>query len=76
VDGVTAVQAPQRVHEAFVLSAKPANETAAVRERILALASSKGLRLSSIREVQASLDEIYRRAVSARSKEAPPEVAA
>jgi len=48
---------------------------AAVRERILGLASAKGLRLSSIREAQASLDDIYRRAVSARSR-AIPEVAA
>jgi ABC-2 type transport system ATP-binding protein len=76
VDGVTAVKAPERPHDPFVLSAKPANETAAVRERILALAASKGLRLSSIREVQASLDEIYRRAVRVRSTETPPEVAA
>jgi ABC-2 type transport system ATP-binding protein len=76
VEGVTDVHAPARSHDPFVLSARPASEAAAVRERILALAVSKGLRLSSIREAHASLDDIYRRAVSARSREAAPEVAA
>jgi ABC-2 type transport system ATP-binding protein len=76
VEDVTDVHAPARPHDPFVVSTKPASAAAAVRERILALASSKGLRLSSIRESQASLDDIYRRAVSARSREAIPEVAA
>jgi ABC-2 type transport system ATP-binding protein len=76
VEGVTDVHAPARSHDPFVISAKPASGAAAVREKILALASSKGLRLSSIREAHASLDDIYRRAVSARTREAAPEVAA
>ncbi|MEO8273436.1 MAG: ABC transporter ATP-binding protein, partial [Chloroflexota bacterium] len=75
VEGVTDVHAPVRAHDPFVLAAKPASDAAAVRERILALAASKGLRLSSIREAQASLEDIYRRAVSARSR-VIPEVAA
>jgi hypothetical protein len=40
--------------------------TSAVREALLATAASRGLRLSSIREVVPSLDDIYRRAVHAR----------
>ncbi|MBI2781530.1 MAG: ABC transporter ATP-binding protein [Chloroflexi bacterium] len=66
VKGVIEVHAPAKAHDPFVVLAKPANEATAVREAILALASSKGLRLSSIREAQASLDEIYRQAVSTR----------
>ena len=66
VKGVIDVHAPSKGHDPFVVLAKPANEATAVREAILALASSKGLRLSSIREAQASLDEIYRQAVSTR----------
>jgi ABC-2 type transport system ATP-binding protein len=76
VDGVTSVQAPERPQDPFVVLAKPVSAAAAVRERILALASSKGLRLSSIREAQTSLEDIYRRAVRARATEPSPEVAA
>ena len=76
VAGVVEVQPPSRPHDHFVVLAKPPSEAPAVREAVLALAASKGLRLSSIREEQASLDEIYRRAVSTRSQTARPEVAA
>ena len=70
------VHVPARAHDPFVVRAKPPSEAAAVREAILALAASKGLRLSSIREVQASLDEIYRRAVSTRLQAPETEAAA
>jgi ABC-2 type transport system ATP-binding protein len=76
VDGVVDVQPPSRPHQPFVVLAKPASDAAAVREAVLVLATSKGLRLSSIREEQASLDEIYRRAVRTRSQKARGEVAA
>jgi len=66
VTGVTDVHVPTRSRDPFVVLAKPPAAAPAVREAILALASSKGLRLSSIREAQASLDEIYRRAVGTR----------
>ena len=69
VPGVVEVQAPHHPNEPFVVLAKPASDAAAVREAVLALASSKGLRLSSIREEQASLDEIYRRAVGTGRKQ-------
>ncbi|MEO5704911.1 MAG: ABC transporter ATP-binding protein [Candidatus Limnocylindrales bacterium] len=76
VDGVSAVHPPARAHDPFIVLAKPASGAPAVREAILALAAQKGLRLSSIREVQASLDEIYRRAVSSRFNASGTETAA
>jgi ABC-2 type transport system ATP-binding protein len=76
VAGVTDVQPPVLASDAFVVLVKPATSAPAAREAILALASSKGLRLSSIREEQASLDEIYRSAVRVRSQAVPKEVAA
>jgi ABC-2 type transport system ATP-binding protein len=76
VDGVSDVQAPGREHDPFVVLAKPASGATGVREAILALAASKSLRLSSIREVQASLEEIYRRAVSSRFNAPGSEAAA
>jgi ABC-2 type transport system ATP-binding protein len=76
VDGVTSVHAPASTRDPFVVLAKPASGASAVREAILALAASKGLRLSSIREVQASLDEIYRRALGTRAQAPTAEAAA
>jgi ABC-2 type transport system ATP-binding protein len=76
VAGVSGVHPPAKPRDPFVVLATPASGAPEVREAILALAAAKGLRLSSIREAQASLEEIYRRAVSARSTEPTPEVAA
>ncbi len=76
VAGVVEVQPPHHPNEPFVVLAKPASGAAAVREAVLALAAAKGLRLSSIREEQASLDEIYRRAVGKGSGKPRAEVAA
>src|SRR6185437_4705191 len=65
IKGVTEVRLPERPGEPFtVLAAR--DGTSAVREALLATAASRGLRLSSIREVVPSLDDIYRRAVHAR----------
>jgi ABC-2 type transport system ATP-binding protein len=75
VEGVTEVHAPVVVSEPFVVLVKPASSAPAAREALLALAASKGMRLSSIREEQASLDEIYRTALRSRGKPAT-EVAA
>jgi ABC-2 type transport system ATP-binding protein len=68
VKGVREVRVPARPRDPFVVQATAPGEAPAVREAILAVAASTGLRLSSIREAQASLDDIYRRAVSARSR--------
>ena len=76
VEGVVDVQAPTRTTDPFVVLAKPQSAAPAVREAILALAASRGLRLSSIREEQASLEEIYRDAVRNRARAAQAEVAA
>src|SRR5262245_9573615 len=58
IEGVTEVRPPERTGEPFtVLAAR--DRTAEVREAILATAAQKGLRLSSIREVVPSLDDIY-----------------
>jgi ABC-2 type transport system ATP-binding protein len=76
VEGVTDVHLPSRSSEPFVVLVNPVAAAPRVREAVLALAAAKGLRLSSIREEQASLDEIYRRALRARSEAPPAEVAA
>lgn len=76
VAGVTEVHAPTRPSEPFVVMAKPASGATAVREAVLALAASRGMRLSSIREEQASLEEIYRTAVHVRTQTATKETAA
>ena len=65
IEGVTEVRLPERPGEPFaVLAARDGTST--VREALLATAASRGLRLSSVREVVPSLDDIYRRAVHAR----------
>ena len=76
VNGVSEVQAPSRANDPFVVLARPPDAAPAVREAILALAASRGLRLSSIREEQASLEEIYRRSVRTKVKAVPSEAAA
>ena len=65
IAGVTDVRPPERPGEPFtVLAAR--GSTTTVREALLAAAASKGLRLSSIREIVPSLDDIYRRALHLR----------
>jgi ABC-2 type transport system ATP-binding protein len=65
IDGVTEVRPPEHPGEPFTVLAER-DRTAAVREALLATAASKGLRLSSVREIVPSLDDIYRRALHAR----------
>jgi ABC-2 type transport system ATP-binding protein len=62
IDGVSEVRAPSRPGEPFVVRA-PVDGAAGVREAVLAAAAREGLRLSSIREVLPSLEDIYRRAL-------------
>src|SRR5204863_8145542 len=65
IEGVTEVRLPERPGEPFtVLAARDASSS--VRDALLVTAASRGLRLSSIREVVPSLDDIYRRALHAR----------
>jgi hypothetical protein len=65
IDGVVEVRPPERSGEPFTVLAER-DRTTAVREALLGIAASKGLRLSSIREIVPSLDDIYRRALHAR----------
>jgi ABC-2 type transport system ATP-binding protein len=65
IPGVSEVRPPERPGEPFTILA-PRDRTTEVREALLATAASAGLRLSSIREIVPSLDDIYRRALHAR----------
>jgi ABC-2 type transport system ATP-binding protein len=65
IAGVTEVRLPERPSEPFTVLAERGS-TANVREALLAAAARKGLRLSSIREIVPSLDDIYRRALHLR----------
>ena len=65
IKGVTDVRVPERPGEPFTVLAGH-DSTTAVREALLATAVSNGLRLSSIRVVVPSLDDIYRRALHVR----------
>ncbi len=75
IDGVSAVRPPSGAREPFVLVV-PAEDTGPTREAVLAAAAREGLRLSSIREVQPSLDDIYRTAVRSSGLGESGEVAA
>jgi ABC-2 type transport system ATP-binding protein len=66
IEGVSDVHEPARAGEPFVLMTATRDDTGTVREAALAAAAAKGLRLSSIREVVPSLDDIYRRALHAK----------
>jgi ABC-2 type transport system ATP-binding protein len=75
IEGVTEVRVPERPGEPFtVLAAHDASSS--VRDALLLTAASRGLRLSSIREVVPSLDDIYRRALHARGLALPHGAAA
>ena len=75
IEGVTEVHVPERPGEPFtVLAAHDASSS--VRDALLLTAASRGLRLSSIREVVPSLDDIYRRALHARGLAVPHGAAA
>jgi ABC-2 type transport system ATP-binding protein len=76
IDGVSEVRPPERAGEPFTVLAQPRDATGAVREAILATSVARGLRLSSIREVVPSLDDIYRRALHARGLAIPRGAAA
>jgi len=64
IDGVTEVRTPTGERAPFVVVVRE-DDTGPVREAVLAAAAREGLRLSSIREVMPSLDDIYRRALRA-----------
>ena len=63
IPGASAVTAPRRSHPAWSISVKPASEGTRVRRAVIAAAASTGLDLTSIRSLEPSLEDIYRRAV-------------
>jgi ABC-2 type transport system ATP-binding protein len=75
IEGITDVRLPAGEREPFVLVVSDPDSGPA-REAVLAAAASNGLRLSSIREVQPSLDDIYRTAVRSSGITTHGEVAA
>ncbi|HEX2626238.1 MAG TPA: ABC transporter ATP-binding protein [Candidatus Limnocylindrales bacterium] len=65
IPGVSSVLPPSSPSEPFVVFTQPRDATAKAREELIRTSLAKGLRLSSIREVAPSLDDIYRRALQA-----------
>jgi len=76
VPGVSGVQQPARSGDPFVVLSGSRAATGTLREALLATAVRDGLRLSSIREIVPSLDDIYRHALNAQGSEARQEVPA
>jgi ABC-2 type transport system ATP-binding protein len=66
VPGVSRVLEPERARDPWTLLA-PHDQAMDVRVATLAAAANEGLGLSAIREIEPSLDDIYRRALRDRS---------
>jgi ABC-2 type transport system ATP-binding protein len=66
IKGAARVTPPERAGDPFVILGPPGQDSGPLREAILAVAVRDGLRLSSMREVVPSLDDIYRHALHAR----------
>ncbi len=64
--GVVAVQPPEPRSDAWRLTVRPAAEEGSVRQAVLAAAVEHGLRLTAIRPIVPSLDDIYRTALHRR----------
>ena len=64
IDGVRTVAAPTRPDGPVVVTADGGHERAQIREADPRGVRREGLRLSSIREVLPSLDDIYRHALT------------
>jgi ABC-type multidrug transport system ATPase subunit len=63
IDGVVDVRPSSAAAEPWTLHVKPPEAASRVREAVLAVSARESLRLSSIRDVPASLDDIYRQAL-------------
>jgi ABC-2 type transport system ATP-binding protein len=66
IDGVVAVGRGDRADDPWVLDVQPPDAASRVRQDVLGVAASSGLRLTSLRVVVPSLDDIYRTAVVRR----------
>jgi hypothetical protein len=65
IPDVTEVRRGSHALEPWTLVVRPAEAATRVREAVLSVSARDGLRLTSIRSVTASLDEIYSKAVRA-----------
>jgi ABC-2 type transport system ATP-binding protein len=63
IPGASGIVAPRRGHPAWSISVTPASEQTRVRRAVIAAAASTGLDLTSIRSLDPSLEDLYRRAV-------------
>lgn len=63
IDGVAEVRPSKLSTEPWTLLVRPPEAAGRVREAVLAVSAAESLRLSTIRDVPASLDDIYRRAL-------------
>ena len=70
------VEAFDAAHGTWHVTVRPASESLAVREAIVREAGRHGLRLISLRELEPSLDDIYRTAVAGLTREPSPAVPA
>ena len=66
IDGVRSVAAPDRPDRPWRLTVGPASAEARVRQAVLAASETNDLRLTGLRLVPPSLDDIYRRALERR----------
>jgi ABC-2 type transport system ATP-binding protein len=63
IPGVAGITEPRPNHPAWSMAVKPASDATRVRRAVIAAAASTGLDLTSIRSLDPSLEDIYRRAV-------------
>jgi ABC-2 type transport system ATP-binding protein len=67
LDGVESVSPPADSHSPWTLHVRPAGAEGRVRQEVLVAAVENGLRLTAIRPIVPSLDDIYRAAVVRRA---------
>ena len=63
IDGVVGLERGAHSPDPWLLAVRPADAELRVREAVLAACARSGLRLTTLRPIVPSLDEIYRRAV-------------
>jgi ABC-2 type transport system ATP-binding protein len=71
IEGVSAVHQPAAGHDTWTLDVRARDDVAGVLAASLAIVTRDGLRLTAIREIEPSLDDIYRRAVSQAGVDEP-----
>jgi ABC-2 type transport system ATP-binding protein len=72
IDGVSAVHQPAAGHDAWTLDVRARDDVPGVLAASLTIVTRDGLRLTAIREIEPTLDDIYRRAVSQSGVDAAP----